>query len=73
MADQYEHYLLYIGDDVFEEWKLKGPFDTDTERDAEAVRIRDEEGDEHGLFKVYAWVDEGKPMVEVVAFSGAEL
>lgn len=48
--------------------ELFGPFDTEEERDAEARRLRQKEGPEHGIFRLSA---EGK--VEVDAYSGAEL
>lgn len=58
------YYILFVWRDV--EPSLHGPYDTPDDRDAAARQLREEEGDEHGIYPLDA-----TGQVEVDCYSGA--
>jgi len=63
---EFDYYILFIWGDV--EPSIYGPYNTEEERDNDAIRIRKEEGDENGIYKLY--VEKGSK-VEVYPYSGS--
>jgi len=61
-------YLVIVWGDV--EPNIEGPFTTPEERDAFAGKYRFEEGDEHGIYKLYIRPD-GSP--HIYPYSGGEM
>jgi hypothetical protein len=55
-------WLVFVWGDI--EPEAKGPFETETERDEAAFKLRDEEGD-HGIF----WLDVTDGAPEIGAYS----
>lgn len=58
-------YLVFVWGDL--EPEMKGPFGTDEARDVEAKRLREEEGDQHGIYPLD--IKGGK--LEIGTYSGA--
>lgn len=60
------YYLIAVWGDV--EPEILGPFTTTEERDMEATRFRNEEGDEHGLYPLD--IRGNVEVIEISAYSG---
>ena len=54
-----ERYLIFVWGDV--EPEIKGPFKDEDERNAEARRLRQTEGDENGIYPLD--IVDGKPVI----------
>jgi hypothetical protein len=59
-------YLIFVWGDV--EPELMGPFSSPDARDDEARILREQEGDEHGIFTLT--IDDDKPHPEIGTYSG---
>jgi len=64
MRNSTSYYILFIWEDI--EPELFGPFDTHESRDLKAKNLREEEGDDHGIYGLN--MKDNKP--EIFAYSG---